>query len=305
MRLGTWLIEKAVDKAATAVAGAAIAGAATASAVDVDAAVEATEKAKTNAPKKKAEKQSKATSKNDSVRPEKTTKSDSDYDIKLICAKIAICSYIIHADDQISVDERDYVNDILNNIYNEYGEEAYNKAVNAYISSKNSFMNVQDYLRKVNLKDIKIYLQAADEIAELDGVDESETKAIQRIKDYVTQQENDFSHRLDCPSCSGIMRVDNYGYKAVCSSCGREIIIDSANAPDSAYRELNKAMASETPENTIETDTESVSEKAETSNKSKKGKVALKVALGVMTGGVSLIPDAVNAVKKKDKKDSN
>ena len=36
--------------------------------------------------------------------------------------------------------------------------------------------------------------------------------------------------------------------------------------------------------------------------KSKAGKVALKVALGVMTGGVSLIPDAVNAVKKKNKK---
>ena len=38
--------------------------------------------------------------------------------------------------------------------------------------------------------------------------------------------------------------------------------------------------------------------------KSKKGKVAMKVALGVMTGGVSLIPDAVSAVKKKSKKDS-
>ena len=55
-------------------------------------------------------------------------------------------------------------------------------------------------------------------------------------------------------------------------------------------------------ENT-EQDDENLSEDIDVSGKpdNKKGKIALKVALGVLTGGVSLIPDAVNVVKNKGK----
>ena len=76
---------------------------------------------------------------------------------------------------------------------------------------------------------------------------------------------------------------DDYGYKATCSCCGSEIILDSSNAPGSVYRENNKTSDS-------------------TTKSGKKGKVALKVALGVVTGGVSLIPDAVSAVKRNNTK---
>ena len=58
-------------------------------------------------------------------------------------------------------------------------------------------------------------------------------------------------------------------------------------------------------ENLATPDDENTQENKPAADKSKAGKVALKVALGVMTGGVSLIPDAVNAVKKKDKENEN
>lgn len=224
--------------------------------------------------------------------------SHSEYDVRLLCAEVAICAYIIYADDQVSEAEKGLINSFFENIFSEYGPEVHAKAVQAYKNSKKNFINVQDYIRKIRLKDIKLYLQAAEEISEVDGVDESETKAIQRIKDYIEQLETGSAQSLVCPSCGGVMNIDDYGYKATCASCGREVVVEPANAPSSAYREVNRPKVITDPK------PETAPVKNETANnqsakKKKAGKVALKVALGVMTGGVSLIPDAVIAVKKK------
>ena len=160
----------------------------------------------------------------------------------------------------------------------------------------------QLYVSSGQIKDIKMFLQSADEIAEVDGVNEAELKAIQRIKDYVEQQETGSVYTNVCPACSGMMIIDNYCYKAVCSSCGRETIVDASNAPESAYREINKPRTIVINEEKPVSEDKEVQENAPAQKKGKAGKVALKVALGVMTGGVSLIPDAVNAAKKKGKK---
>lgn len=225
----------------------------------------------------------------------------SEYDIRLVCAKIAICGYIINADNQISEAEFEVLNSLLDSVNIEYGQAVHARAVQAYKNSTIGFLNVQDYLRKVHVKDIKNYLQAADEIAEIDGTNDAERKAIQRIKDYIEQQETGSAQSLVCPSCSGVMNIDDYGYKATCTCCGREVIIDSSNAPASAYREINKPIEKAAPEKKNVEETKPVSEKPAPA-KSKKGKIAMKVALGVMTGGVSLIPDAVSAAKKNKKK---
>ncbi len=310
MGLGMWLLEKTVDKA--------VEGAFNAAEKASDKKAEAKrEKAKQEkqqqAVKAKQEKQQAA-----KAEPEKNSSKTNEekqetvaapnyteYDVRLVCAKVAICGYIIYADNQLSEAESDYINYVFGGILNEYGQEVYDKAVKAYQNSAKSFMNLQDYLRKVNLKDVKLYLKAADEVAEVDGVDESEKQAIQRIKDYIEEQETGSAHYLVCPACSGMMSIDDYGYKAICNSCGREVIVDSSNAPSSAYREINKPTSA--VENKPSTDEKPEKKEAvETAEpaKSKKGKVALKVAVGVMTGGVSLIPDAVDAVKKKGKKNS-
>ena len=311
MGLGMWLLEKTIDKAA----GAAVLGAAAATTVAVGGAVEAAEKAsdrKAEAKRKKAEQEKQQASKENqekaSARATKDqqnviTKPDyTEYDVRLVCAKVAICGYIIYADNQLSEAESNYINYVFGGILSEYGQEVYEKAVKAYQNSARSFMNLQDYLRKVNLKDVKLYLKAADEVAEVDGVDETERQAIQRIKDYIEQQETGSAQYLVCPACSGMMSIDDYGYKAICNSCGREVIVDSSNAPSSAYREINKSASA--VENKPSTNEKPVEKEKTEPEKSKKGKVALKVAVGVMTGGVSLIPDAVDAVKKKGKKKS-
>ena len=323
MGLGTWLLGKAVDKAADAFAGAALMGATVATTAAVGAAVTTADKKKSEreAKKKTAEQEKKiAQAKNDLAAQEKRIAQEkqelaeqkkqlaqgntvhSEYDIRLVCAKVAICGYIIYADNQVSEAERNLINSIFESIYYEYGQEVHTRAVQAYRSSTKSFMNVQDYLRKVHVKDIKIYLQAADEIAGVDGIDEAEIKAIQRIKDYIEQQETGAAQSLVCPSCSGVMNIDDYGYKATCACCGREIIVDSSNAPASAYREMTKQIGNTVPETTPVTNDKPATENPAPA-KSKKGKVAMKVALGVMTGGVSLIPDAVSAVKKNGKKE--
>jgi DNA-directed RNA polymerase subunit M/transcription elongation factor TFIIS len=226
----------------------------------------------------------------------------SEYEVRLVCAKVAICSYIIFADKQVSEAEQKRINIIFGDIQNRYGPEVYDRALQAYNGAYVGFINVQDYLRQIQIKDIKMYLQSADEIAEADGVNEDELKAIQRIKDYVEQLETGSVHTNVCPTCSGMMIIDNYGYKAVCNSCGRETIVDASNAPESAYREINKPRTIVINEEKPVPEEKEVQESAPVKKKGKAGKVALKVALGVMTGGVSLIPDAVNAAKKKDKK---
>ncbi len=302
MGLGMWLLEKTIDKAA----GAAMMGAAAVSAIAVGGAVSAAEKAadkKAEAKKRKAEqeklKQEENLSKEKTLTQNVTEKNSAvslnctEYDVRLVCAKVAICGYIIYADNQLSEAESNYINYVFGCILNEYGQEIYDKAVIAYQNSARSFLNLQDYLRRVNIKDIKVYLQAADEVAEVDGVEECERRAIQRIRDYIEQQETGSAQYLVCPSCGGMTSIDDYGYKAICTSCGREIIVDSSNAPASAYREINKPSSCSEKK-------EEVKEKNDPA-KPQKGKIALKVAVGVMTGGVSLIPDAVEAVKRKGK----
>lgn len=314
MGLGMWLLEKTIDKAAPAVflGATAATAAAVGGAVGVAESV-ADRKAKARE-KEKRELEAKAKQEAQSIREELTTKANTEkqpvvakvnyteYDIRLVCAKVAICGYIVYADNQLSESESNYINNLFGTVLNEYGSEIYDRAVLAYQNSARSFMNLQDYLRKVNLKDIKVYLQAADEVAEIDGVDESELRAIQRIKDYIEQQETGPVQYLVCRSCSGMMSIDDYGYKAICTSCGREAIIDSSNAPASAYREMNKPVsANENKPVEKEPVKEVVKDDTPVPDKSRKGKIALKVAVGVMTGGVSLIPDAVSAVSKKSK----
>lgn len=330
MGLGTWLLGKAVDSASSAIAGAAVIGATVAGAAIAGGVIEtvdnvAEKKKESNKNKKKIAAQNKAIEDqkkqiekdkkelaNEAKRIKKAQKeldeqiarasAYSEYDIRLVCARVAICSYIIFADNQVTEAEKNFINITFGDIQNRYGPEVYERALQAYNSSYGSFMNVQDYLRKVHLKDIKLYLQSADEIAEADGINEAEIKAIQRIKDYIEQLESGSAQTLVCPSCGGIMNLDNYGFKATCTSCGREVIVDASNAPDSAYREINKPRTITINEDKSVPEEESVQENDPAQKKSKAGKVALKVALGVMTGGVSLIPDAVIAAKKKGKK---
>ncbi len=315
MGLGTKLMEKAAGAVflgaatvTTAVVGGVVGGTIEGVSGAVEKASDKKAKAKKAQAKQKKQQASKAIKNKNS--PQKTDDEPktiakpnySEYDVRLICAKVAICGYIIFSDNQFSEAESNYINYLFGGILNEYGQEVYDKAVKAYQNSARSFMNLQDYLRKVNLKDVKMYLNAADEVAETDGINDSERQALQRIRDYIEQQETGAAQSLICPSCGGVMSIDDYGYKAFCTSCGREVIVDSSNAPSSAYREINKpapAAEKKTPAKKVAV----VEEKAEPA-KSKKGKIALKVAVGVLTGGVSLIPDAVDAAKKKGKKET-
>ena len=215
----------------------------------------------------------------------------SDYDVKLACVKVAMISYIVYADKAVSVNEQCYLDSIWTSTKNKFGYEVYRKIKQAYDSCTCSFMNVQDYLREIKLKDLEDYVRTLDEVSDLDGCVEAEEKAIQRIKDYVDQLEAIKSGGAAiCSGCGGRLRLDDYGYKATCESCGTEVIINSDNAPKSSTVEEDNTQANNAGIQVAPAD-----------NKKKKGRLAAKIALGVMTGGVSLIPDAVGAAKKKGK----
>lgn len=283
MGLGTYLLGIAIEKAAPTIADVAIKTTVGVTAMAVGGAATvvsgvADKVSDAHQSRKKREEQTKIAA--------QANKNYTDYDVKLICAKVAICSYIIHADNRVSDAEKKYINQVFEGIKSEYGKEVLSKAKSAYDSCSSNFTNLQEYLRKVKVKDLKQYLTSADEVAIVDGYDESEARAIQRIKNFINPLENVDLPNTICSSCGGRIHLDEYGYKAVCNYCGEEVIINSNNAPLHAFE--NNTTATNRSANNVAVQ-----------DKHKKGKIALKVALGVMTGGVSLIPDAVGAVKKK------
>ena len=98
-----------------------------------------------------------------------------------------------------------------------------------------------------------------------------------------------------CPNCGALTTTNER--TATCEYCG-STYANPFFVDQSIMSSSNKSVT----ENT-EQDDENLFEDIDVSEKpnNKKGKVALKVALGVLTGGVSLIPDAVNVVKNKGK----
>ena len=106
-------------------------------------------------------------------------------------------------------------------------------------------------------------------------------------------------YNVSCPSCGALTTTSEP--TATCNYCGLTFANNFFRSKEVHAPTDKKSVV----ENLATPDDENTQENKPAADKSKAGKVALKVALGVMTGGVSLIPDAVNAVKKKDKENEN
>lgn len=175
------------------------------------------------------------------------------YEVLLFYAKIAMCSYIINADHKVSGKEEDMIENMIYMARADYGNKVYDKAYMIYEMCDNNFMEVQEHLDRVEVRDIKRYLQSAEDIAQIDGCGEAEIRAINRINAYIKQRMKDEAETsaydnceaerapierksftpmdLTCPGCAAKMRMDSYGYMAECDYCGLEKLINPDNAP--------------------------------------------------------------------------
>lgn len=155
------------------------------------------------------------------------------YDIVFFYAKVAIIAYIAKADNQISLEEKNELDQMIVVARSMYGSAVADKAVRIINNESNSFMALEPYLRKVQDRDLESFLFYADEIARTDNkLTAGEENSLKTLRSYIDSRKGKKEiHDLICPSCGGHMHSDEYGFKAVCQSCGRESIINSDNSP--------------------------------------------------------------------------
>lgn len=158
------------------------------------------------------------------------------YDVAFFYAKVAIIAYIAKADNQISQEEKRELDQMMVVAGNMYGREAVSKAVGIINNESGSFIALEPYLRKIQDKDLDSFLFYADEAAKTDNrLTAAEEEALKTLRSYIDSRKGkkEFCD-LICPSCGGHMHSDEYGFKAVCQSCGRESIINADNSPHKA-----------------------------------------------------------------------
>lgn len=155
------------------------------------------------------------------------------YDIDLLYAKIAIISYIAKADNVISNKEMSELNELIYVAGNMYGYDVAIRARAIVENESSSFIALEPYLRKIQDRDLDSFLFYADEFAKTDNrMTAEEEEALKKLRSYIDSRKGkkEFNN-LICPSCGGHMHSDEYGFKAVCMSCGRESILNIDNSP--------------------------------------------------------------------------
>ena len=251
MGLGSFLVETVVEKAAEAAAFTAITTTAivTGGVVDtVDTVVKGVKSKRASARQRKEEEQS-----------------FTQYDLDLFYAKIAMCTYIINADHNVSADERAELNRFLKVAKDLYGTKAVQIAKRIIDNPGTSFMMIEPFLSKVRLKDLDAFVIYAEEMSQKSkSTSKEEEMAVARLRSYIESrrgkkavkankepeevQTQDGDHKpqtiieLTCSKCGGNMHSDVFGYKASCDHCGYEIILNPDNAPTKDLIDASKTL---------------------------------------------------------------
>ena len=155
------------------------------------------------------------------------------YDIDLVYAKIAMITYIAKADNALSAEERSELDQLVYVAGNMYGYDVAIRARSIIQNEGSSFITIEPYLRKIQDKDLDSFLFYAEEIAKTDNrMTAEEAEALNKLRSYIDSRKGkkEFNN-LICPSCGGHMHSDEYGFRAVCASCGRETILNTDNSP--------------------------------------------------------------------------
>ena len=155
------------------------------------------------------------------------------YDIDLFYAKVAMLSYIAKSDNLISQEEKQEFNQTLTVAGNMYGYEAIARARQIFDNEGSSFTALEQYLRKVQERDLDAFLFYADEYTKIDRkLAPEEQSALQKLRSYIDTRKGRKSFQdLTCPSCGAALHPDSYGYKAVCGHCGYEVVLNTDNSP--------------------------------------------------------------------------
>ena len=251
MGLGSFLVETVVEKAAEAVAFTAITTTAivTGGVVDtVDTVVEGV-KSKSASARQRKEKEQKFTQ----------------YDLDLFYAKMAMCTYIVNADHNVSAEERAELNRFLKVAKDLYGTKAVQIAKRIIDNPGTSFMMIEPFLSKVRLKDLDAFVIYAEEMSQKGkSTSKEEEMAVARLRSYIESrrgkkavkakkepeevQAQDGDNKpqtiieLTCSKCGGNMHSDVFGYIASCDHCGYEIILNPDNAPTKDLIEASKTL---------------------------------------------------------------
>ena len=249
MGLGSFLVETVVEKAAEAVAITAI----TTTAIVTDGVVETVGAVVDGVKSKSA-----------SARQRKEMEqSFTQYDLDLFYAKIAMCTYIINADNNVSAEERAELNRFLKVAKDLYGAKAVQIAKRIIDNPGTSFMMIEPFLSKVKLKDLDAFVIYAEEMSQKStSTLKEEEMAVARLRSYIESrrgkkavkakpeegqaQDGDRKPQaiieLTCSKCGGNMHSDVFGYKASCDHCGYEIILNPDNAPTKDLVEASKTL---------------------------------------------------------------
>ena len=155
------------------------------------------------------------------------------YDVDLFYAKVAMLSYIAKSDNLISLEEKQEFYQTLEVAGNMYGYEAIAKARQIFDNEGSSFTVLEQYLRKVQERDLDAFIFYADEYTKIDRkLASEEQNALQKLRSYIDTRKGKKSFQdLTCPSCGAVLHPDSYGYKAVCGHCGYEIVLNTDNSP--------------------------------------------------------------------------
>ena len=125
-----------------------------------------------------------------------TQNNRAEYEFDILCAKAAVCSYIIWADGSISVEELEEIEEFTKSASRiGYSSQKINVLNQIFHKKCSSFLVVENYLRKLNIEDLSMLKIIAEEVAQLDGtVSISEQKAINNVFQYVDSKTNSASN---------------------------------------------------------------------------------------------------------------
>ena len=165
------------------------------------------------------------------------------YDVDLFYAKVAMLSYIAKSDNLISLEEKQEFYQTLEVAGNMYGYEAIAKARQIFDNEGSSFTVLEQYLRKVQERDLDAFIFYADEYTKIDRkLASEEQNALQKLRSYIDTRKGKKSFQdLTCPSCGAVLHPDSYGYKAVCGHCGYEIVLNTEIPTGKKYSLLMNA----------------------------------------------------------------
>ena len=229
-KIGESIVENAVPLAATAVTAGVIAAS--------SAAEERAEQAAIQREQQRAQQQVQQQMRQEMLQRNTMIRTTT---LNELYAKFAICCYISWADGVITPEEKQNLDAIFLDIYNQFSQDKQVKQIllKIYNTPHLNFITLERYLRNTTPEAIASFMELAEEMAASDGdTSDEEMMCIYKIRKYLTDRtgENYMGHMvypdsdmdLRCPGCAATMILQPFKGRAECVYCGNSKLLKAA-----------------------------------------------------------------------------